>query len=283
MIKGGGGHVFVLDKTGNLYACGWNHKGQLGVGNQKDLSSFVQIHFDCFKNKPVSKVACGWDSSAAIDSDGVLYVMGSNTFGQLGFDKKAVTFSSCPIKLMLPLNEKVQDVCFGLRYICILTDQKNIYVAGRVKFSDQCDVIKHNGVEFFRLKTNSKDIRCVASGSNHLVYRCGSNEIIGVGDSKYDQSIERSFTENIVQLESGWTHNGVLTADGKVWLWGRNTYGQLGTEDSSSTDLVELKYQNVETFYLGSEHGMAVTKGGSVITWGWNEHGNCGNGNVQNM
>lgn len=281
IIKGGGGHVLVLNKTGHLFACGWNHKGQLGTGDQRDLSSFVQIQAKHFSNKTVSKIACGWDSSAAI-CDGTLYVWGSNAFGQLGFDKKTVPLTSTPIELKLPANEKVEDVCFGLRYICILSTQKNVYLAGRVKFSDQCDIVEHNGVEFCKLKIDSKGLCSISSGSNHLIYCCG-RRVVGIGDNKYQQCEENHFSKEVVQIECGWTHNGVLTADGKVWLWGRNTYGQLGSSDTNSTNLVELQPERIENICLGSEHGLALTEDGVVYTWGWNEHGNCGNGQVDNV
>lgn len=271
-------------ENGNLYGCGWNHKGQLGIGNQNDVSSFVEIHINNFNNSKISYIACGWDSSAAVTDDGLLYVCGSNAFGQLGFNKKDSPIISTLTKLDLPFCEKVKNVTFGLRYICILTNENNVYLAGRVKFSNKCDVIEHNNCEFLRLNMNLKEIRHLASGSNHIVYYCDDDKkVIGVGDNKFNQCVERYFDENVIQLECGWTHNGVLTADDTIKLWGRNTYGQLGNSRKDETNLGELNCKGVVRLHLGSEHGMVLTKQGTIYTWGWNEHGNCGNGGVDNL
>lgn len=92
--------------------------------------------------------------------------------------------------------------------------------------------------------------------------------------------------EKIKKIQSGWTHNGLQTDSGKIWLWGRNTYGQLADENidiSEKTLLLNGTANNIDSFSLGSEHGLAVTVEGQVFTWGWNEHSNCGNGNVENV
>lgn len=43
-IKGGGGHVLVLDACGRVHACGWNNRGQLGLDSERScLSEFKAI------------------------------------------------------------------------------------------------------------------------------------------------------------------------------------------------------------------------------------------------
>lgn len=288
-IQGGGGHLLILTTDGRLFSCGWNSKGQLGLCNTNDSNTIKPLMKTAL---PIVDIACGWDSSAAIDQENNLYVWGSNAFDQLGFSAnfidKLFTF---PMLLNLPLNEKAKKVCFGLRYMCILCESKNVYIVGRWRFLDTCEVIMHNDTNFYKLiLPTNLTIKDISSGSNHIVCVCvddlASVVLMGYGDNKFLQSNEKTLTNDDVRcIRSGWSHNGVLTKNGRVYLYGRNTYGQLASSPgNNANELVQLKVNDeIEQFHLGAEHGLVVTQQKNVFTWGWNEHGNCGNGNDTNL
>ena len=170
---------------------------------------------------------------------------------------------------------------------------QNIYIVGRWRFLDTCaGVITHNDTNFYKLLTPSNlTIKDISSGSNHIV--CAGTDdtasvvIIGFGDNKFLQCTKnRLENDDILCMRSGWSHNGILTTNGCVYLWGRNTYGQLANSQCDKSDeFLQLKgvHGKIEQFHLGSEHGLAVTEHKTVYTWGWNEHGNCGNGNETNL
>lgn len=282
-IAGGGGHTLALLKNGQLYACGWNHKGQLAIGGTKDVSKFVEVPRFC---SSIEEIACGWDSSAVIDANGTLYVWGSNAFGQLGFDKKSKPFSDVPQTLELPLGRRPAAICFGLQYLCILCTDNVVYFVGRIKFGNECSSMGHKNIEFHELIQKSPlTIDHIASGTSHVVFASNKTKTVsGVGDNRFNQIQSIEFDEEIRKLCSGWSHVGVLTRDGNVFLYGRNTYGQLAHNDVSVTKLVQLKCDNeiVDVLHFGSEHGLIQTRSGNVKCWGWNEHGNCGNGSEIN-
>ncbi len=78
----------------------------------------------------------------------------------------------------------------------------------------------------------------------------------------------------------GYDFYAALSADGTVYVWGRNTKGQLGiaTEDldhSASPRRVEasVKFKSIA---VGREHVVALATDGSVWTWGANERGQLG-------
>lgn len=287
-MKGGGGHLLMLDKIGRMYACGWNSKGQLGLCHTND--SFVITPLKGTES-PIVDISCGWDSSAAIDAKGDIYVWGSNAFDQLGYSAQFIdTQFSFPMLLNLPLNEKAKQVCFGLRYMCILCDSQNIYIVGRWRYQDNCKIITHNNTNFYQLSAPS-NIEHISSGASHVVcvYKdsSGARSLIGFGDNKFMQSNEIQLGDVDVDcLRSGWSHNAFLTTNGSVFLWGRNTYGQLANSDCDRMgELTELKGIDgkIQQLHLGSEHGLVVTENNAVFTWGWNEHGNCGNGSDTNL
>lgn len=288
---GGGGHLMILDKAGRLYACGWNGKGQLGLCNTVDSHVIKPLPKT---QTPIADIACGWDSSAAIDDSGNLYVWGSNAFNQLGFSADFIdTMFTFPMLLNLPQNEKVKKVCFGLRYMCILCENQTIYIVGRWRTAqDSCKTIWHNDTNFHQLMMPSPNLHVtdISSGSNHIVCKCTdrttmASMIIGFGDNKFLQCNQQQLNGIGTRcLRSGWSYNGILTENGIVFLWGRNTYGQCCVSSSSSSagagnlhngDRVDTMnqlhgiQQKIQQFHLGSEHGLVVTDNGEIFTWGW--------------
>lgn len=273
----------ILDENGNLLASGCNTKGQLGIGSKETKATITKVN----DSNVFMDVACGWDSSAAIDMNGRVFVWGSNAFGQLGYNSKALPCFLQPTKLDLPANETVTKITFGLRHMCILCTNGTIYITGKWKDSTNFYAIQHNDSVFYRLQSESQTITDISSGSSHVL--CATERSVhGFGDNKFDQCtpVTVSASETIKHIRSGWTHNGLQTNTGKVFLWGRNTYGQLANGNvEKSREMVRLTgiAEDLSDFYLGSEHGLALTVNGHVYTWGWNEHANCGNGSVDNV
>jgi alpha-tubulin suppressor-like RCC1 family protein len=80
-ISAGDGHSLFLKDDGTAWACGYNHFGQLGRGNNADLS--VPLRIDSLTGV-VTKIDAGHLSSGFIKSDGTVWVCGYNGYGQLG-------------------------------------------------------------------------------------------------------------------------------------------------------------------------------------------------------
>ena len=77
-IAGGGAHTMILMKSGELWSCGYNNYGQLGLGSTTTQRTFTY----CLKN--VEFVACGYNFTFVIKTDGTLWSCGRNNKGQLG-------------------------------------------------------------------------------------------------------------------------------------------------------------------------------------------------------
>ena len=85
---------------------------------------------------------------------------------------------------------------------------------------------------------------------------------------------------NCVKVSSGYEHVMALTADGYVYTWGKNTYGQLGSADDRERETPE-KVQGLAGIIdisSGNNHCMALSMKGYVYTWGDNYVGQIGNG-----
>lgn len=83
-ISCGEKHSLFLTDTNEVYACGCNAFGQLGIanGNQMVTKPSKIIH----DVAPIKKIGCGQNFSVLLDTDGNLYTFGSSKFGQLGYN-----------------------------------------------------------------------------------------------------------------------------------------------------------------------------------------------------
>lgn len=71
-----------------LFVWGNDQMGQLGLGHrytQKQDKKFLPVPKTCSFNIQISEVACGEDFTFLLTGKGLLYGMGSNQFGKLGF------------------------------------------------------------------------------------------------------------------------------------------------------------------------------------------------------
>ncbi|MBN9661583.1 MAG: hypothetical protein J0H49_25530 [Acidobacteria bacterium] len=79
-------------------------------------------------------------------------------------------------------------------------------------------------------------------------------------------------------------HVLVLTSLGRVWGWGQNLYGQLGTGDRAArAGFIEVPgLSDATAIAAGAQHSVALKSDGTVWTWGANSEGQLGDGSLVN-
>ncbi|KAK9292355.1 hypothetical protein L1049_020321 [Liquidambar formosana] len=81
-ISGGWRHTMAFTSDGKLYGWGWNKFGQVGVGDNVDHCSPVQVKFP--HEQKVVQISCGWRHTLAITERQNVFSWGRGTNGQLG-------------------------------------------------------------------------------------------------------------------------------------------------------------------------------------------------------
>ncbi|GAA0165556.1 guanyl-nucleotide exchange factor [Lithospermum erythrorhizon] len=81
-ISGGWRHTMALGKDGKLYGWGWNKFGQVGVGDNVDHCSPVQVRFPL--DQKIIQISCGWRHTLAVSEEHNVFSWGRGTNGQLG-------------------------------------------------------------------------------------------------------------------------------------------------------------------------------------------------------
>nr|QEM23329.1 UV resistance locus 8 [Colobanthus quitensis] len=86
-ISGGWRHTMAVTSDGKLYGWGWNKFGQVGVGDNVDRCSPVQVVFP--HDQKVVQICCGWRHTLAVTEKNNVFSWGRGTNGQLGHGDSA--------------------------------------------------------------------------------------------------------------------------------------------------------------------------------------------------
>jgi alpha-tubulin suppressor-like RCC1 family protein len=123
----------------------------------------------------------------------------------------------------------------------------------------------------------------VCQSSDHMIYSCGFNRYgqLGVGDVNeiYVKSMKIEINSNndfIKSMSCGNYHTLVLTRNNKVYGWGLNRTGQVGSRDTTcwavnTPERVDFGGDYViKSVYCFEVSSFALTSDGQVFSWGDN-------------
>ena len=113
-ISAGFEHTIAIDAQGNTWSWGWNYWGELGQNTKTDRI-FVPTQVYNPDNPAIafkaSQVSAGYDTSLAIDTNGVAWSWGRNDYGQLGYTNyDSSTVHRQPAKVRNPASPNNTDL-----------------------------------------------------------------------------------------------------------------------------------------------------------------------------
>ena len=227
----------------------------------------------------------------SIFSQGGLWAWGGNSNGELGDNTTAGKSSP------------VQTVASGITWKQVST-AKNIHTAG-IKTDGTLWTWGNNGQGQLGDNTvaaKSSPVQTVAAGTNWIQVACGNNHTIAIkadgtlwawgsntnGQVGANDITHRSSPVQTVAGGTNWKlvdggryHSAGIKTDGTLWVWGKNTNGQLGTNDivhRSSPVQTVAGGTNWKLISCGGYNGhtAGIKTDGTLWTWGDNTFGALG-------
>lgn len=139
---------------------------------------------------------------------------------------------------------------------------------------------------------NIKEIICnngsvFALTNDGKVYSWGYNNYgqLGLGNTSniYTPTLITSLqTQTVEKIICNSTNAFALTSDGKVYSWGENYNGVLGTGDYNNSYTPKLntglQTKTIKDITITESNGFAITTSGEIYSWGYNNYGQLGLG-----
>lgn len=253
-----------LKSDGTVWASGENPEGQLGDGTTTNRSSPVQVlTAPSTPLTSVVEVAGGWYHALAVRSDGTVWTWGMGTSGQLG--NGGSSHSSYAVQVMasagVPLTG-VLDVAGGAYHSYALKADGTVWTWGSNKYGQ------------------------LGTGSTTGPSTCGTDAC-----SPYPVQARTGASSFVLDARAlpsgiGGFSSHALLADGTVFGWGDNGYGQLGIGSQSASAYAvrartdaSTNVSGIAQLAAGAYHVVARQAEGSVLAWGRNAEGQLAIGN----
>lgn len=269
-----------------LYAWGKGDSyGGLGLGNTVNYSSPMQV--GSLTNWRQIGVGGYSEQTAAIKTDGTLWMWGYNGGGQLG--DGTTTNRSSPVQVSSSIPWKY--VSTGIERTAAIKTDGSLWTWG-YQFSGALGVGIDYPVAFSSpiqvgSATNWRQVdattRYHTAGiqTDGTLWVWGNNSYVGSASSIPTQV---GLLNNWKQVVTNYYHIAAVKTDGTLWTWGDVVYGQLGLGNNVSYNSpVQVgSLNNWRQVSSGVWHMLAVKTDGTLWAWGGNGSGTLGIGNTIN-
>lgn len=318
MVTAGGHHSCVLDTSGVAKCWGLNATGQLGNGST--TSTHLPVTFDV-DDEHVRAISAGDQFTCALLTNGSVWCAGYNGNGQLGIGNTDNQSGPVPVRLdESTFLSNVTQVVAGGSHACALvagfaaTDAGAAQLGGRVfcwglAYANGTSSQSNYAVEVANLIDPMNPhlvARAIAAGNNQscAVMSDGSARCWGnAAGSSLGNCTEGNVSaspvtvhsscsgdagagalSNVVSIGMGNGHACAVRADGGMWCWGANDYGEQANGSSGSTiTAVATQVTSLSPVMAalggGADHACALTEDG-IYCWGRDHLGQLGNGST---
>jgi alpha-tubulin suppressor-like RCC1 family protein len=286
LVAGGNYHAASIKTDGTLWTWGRNNFGQLGDNTVTVRSSPVQTVSSGTNWK---QVAAGYDHTAAIKTDGTLWLWGHNLFGTLGDNTTAA--KSSPVQTV-SAGTNWKQVAGGGRHTAAIKTDGTLWLWGWNQYGQLADNSIQHRSSPIQTVSGGTNWKLVAAGRDHTaaiktdgtLWLWGGNVSGQLGDGS--SVVHRSSPIQTVAGGTNWklvnVGNRVTAAiktDGTLWLWGGNSQGELGTDTinfRSSPVQTVSGGTNWKQVSCGNLYTSAIKTDGTLWTWGYNNTGQLG-------
>jgi alpha-tubulin suppressor-like RCC1 family protein len=199
------------------------------------------------------------------------------------------------VPFQIPNFTDVSEVSVGENQILALTGDGRVWVWGDDMFGQHGDGTTGSPTSTVpalvpglsgAVAVSSGAVHCLALLADGTVWAWGRNDKGQLGQPLTTATnavpLQVPGLPPVIAISAGTGHNLALTADGLVWAWGWNQYGQLANGAASTTSVptpaMISSLTSVTSITAGDFHSMVLRADATLWTWGSNRSGEMGNG-----
>ncbi len=286
-IAAGGSHSLGIRADSSLWAWGSDQLGQLGDGGSNtDQNSPVRVGLAT----DWIAISAGRYHSMGIRADGSLWAWGSDEFGQLG-NGGSNTNKSTPVRVGFA-TDWIAISARGDHSMGIRADG-SLWAWG----SDQFGQLGDGGSNTNR----NRPVR-VGLATNWIAITAGWHHSMGIradgslwawGNDRFGRlgdggsntnrksPVRVGLASDWVAIAAGASHSMGIRADGSLWAWGWDLFGQLGDGGSNTNQNTPVRVGLATDWVViiaGANHSMGIQADSSLWAWGDDGQGRLGDG-----
>ncbi|CAL1543190.1 unnamed protein product [Lymnaea stagnalis] len=285
-----------------ILAWGKANSGALGLGGTEEHAQLApqKVHSKDLESTEIRHISTGETHTLLCVKNGSVYSSGSNNFRQCGREANLSTFE----RVKGLQSHHVIQVATGTSHSVVLTQAHEVLTwgkntEGQLGRGDASEEAR--GTPMLVKSLAVTHVLQVACGSDHTLVLTnegrvgvwGSNSYgqLGLGSSKGLNLNRPTWVTSIsglpvAQVAAGGNHSFVLSKSGAIYGWGRNSFGQLGLNDTEDSCFPKqcrpLRSQRIKYICCGENHTACLSVNGRVFTFGAGTHGQLGHGSYNN-
>lgn len=259
-----------LDSHGFLYSTGKAPK----TGLTKDTNKWTKVGFTT--DTRFQSLDAGEDFGYLVDKEDTLWVVGKNTFGQLGLGSTEDQPKPCKIPAM---NDVLRVHCGRFHAFVVLKDGR-VFGSGR---NDEGQLgLGHRDPVTELTELPLTNPRKIAGGSEHSLFLKENGEVWVTGDNDYGELLqgfaastcewEATPIQNAIDVAAGEGCSYVVTGNYSLIVSGKNGDGQLGLGNSNNQMIKKTVpgLTALGVFCNYNSAAMVITPGGELMVTGKN-------------
>ena len=283
--------IVMLSLSKIKISCGRNHTiirtdGKIYTHGANSLSMSDTL---TSITRDIRKIKCSHDKIFYLSMTGNIYLWSDPSLSFRNLFLSNTTKKPIPYKF--PMSDIKKFDCCHYELI-ILTKSDKLYT---IQYKIKSHIIPN--VKKIKCGYDS----CFALTNRGSLYSYGSNIFgqLGLGNYSPSNSFQKVPLENVIAIACGYYHVMTLICkknSNKLYVWGRNDYGELGLGDNKSrhwptrlrfppeegTGPFETK-TTIKSICCGADHSMVLLENNSIYVWGFNEYGQLGLGHYNNI